>query len=408
MEEKMAERFMILAVDDNQGNRFLLSELLSRLPDVGVIEAASGEEALLRTVEFDFQLILLDVQMPNMDGYETARLLQMTARTRDIPIIFLTAVFKSEEFIKRGYALGAVDYLTKPLDDNIFLNRVRHYQHLQDRENRLMIALTDMRSMQDNLLQSEKLSALGAMVAGVSHELNTPLGNSKLAVSTLYDRLNDLNKNYIAGNIKRSTIEGFLKESLDIIVLANRSIDRALNLVTTFKQVAIDQTSEQRRHFNLATVVNETVSSLKPTYKYDPWKFIIDVPAGIEMDSYPGPLEQIIINLIQNSIRHGFEGLDHGSITISAKLADDDASIKNNYVVIQFTDDGLGIAPENIGRVFDPFFTTQLGRGGSGIGLNITHRIATSLLGGNIRVESKREEWTTFTLTIPLKVNTVI
>ncbi|TDK67146.1 sensor histidine kinase [Sapientia aquatica] len=404
----MAERFMILAVDDNQGNRFLLNELLSRLPDVGVIEAASGEEALLRTVEYDFQLILLDVQMPNMDGYETARLLQMTARTRDIPIIFLTAVFKSEEFIKRGYALGAVDYLTKPLDDNIFLNRVRHYQHLQDRENRLMVALTDMQSMQENLLQSEKLSALGAMVAGVSHELNTPLGNSKLAVSTLYDRLSDLNKNYLGGTMKRSTIEGFLKESMDIVVLANRSIERALNLVTNFKQVAIDQTSEQRRHFDLATVVNETITTLKPSYKYEPWKFIIDIPDGIAMDSFPGPLEQIVINLIQNSIRHGFEGRNHGSITISAKLENDDPATKNQHVVIEFTDDGVGITPENLSRVFDPFFTTQLGRGGSGIGLNITHRIATSLLGGTIRVESKQGEWTRFVLTIPTKVGTVI
>ena len=208
--------------------------------------------------------------------------------------------------------------------------------------------------------------------------------------------------------MKRSTIEGFLKESMDIVVLANRSIERALNLVTNFKQVAIDQTSEQRRHFDLATVVNETITTLKPSYKYEPWKFIIDIPDGIAMDSFPGPLEQIVINLIQNSIRHGFEGRNHGSVTISAKLENDDPATKNQHVVIEFTDDGVGITPENLSRVFDPFFTTQLGRGGSGIGLNITHRIATSLLGGTIRVESKQGEWTRFVLTIPTKVGTVI
>ena len=351
----MDERFLILAVDDNEGNRFLLKELLSRMPEVQVIEATSGSEALQLTVEYNFNLILLDVQMPGMDGYETAQHLQMTSRTRDIPIIFLTAVFKSEEFIKRGYAVGAVDYLTKPLDDNILLNRIRHYQHLKERENRLLSAMTQMRSMQDNLLQSEKLSALGAMVAGVSHELNTPLGNTKLALSTLLDRINDVNKLYLSGSLKRSNIEEFIKESQDIATLASRSVERALNLVVTFKQVAIDQTSERQRLFDLATVIRETITSLSPSYKHDPWQFIIDIPDGIQMDSFPGPLEQIIINLMQNSIRHGFDGRDHGCITIRAVVEEPGAENKIRSAIITFTDDGAGIAANNLEKIFDIF-----------------------------------------------------
>lgn len=398
----MDERFLILVVDDNEGNRFLLKDLLSRIPDVQVIEATSGSEALQRTVEYNFNLILLDVQMPGMDGYETAQHLQMTTRTRDIPIIFLTAVFKSEDFIKRGYAVGAVDYLTKPLDDNILLNRIRHYQHLKEREVRLIAAMTQMRSMQDNLLQSEKLSSLGAMVAGVSHELNTPLGNTKLALSTLLDRINEINKMYQNGVLKRSNIEEFIRESLDIATLANRSVDRALNLVITFKQVAIDQTSERQRQFDLATIIRETITSLSPSYKHEPWKFIIEVPEGIQMDSYPGPLEQIIINLVQNSIRHGFDGRDHGSITIRATL--NEPEHRDKSVTINFIDDGAGIAPGNLEKVFEPFFTTRLGRGGSGIGLNITKRIATSVLGGTIEARSEAGIGTCFTLRIPCKV----
>jgi signal transduction histidine kinase len=404
----MDERFLILVVDDNEGNRFLLKDLLSRMPDVEVIEATSGSSALQLTVEYSFNLILLDVQMPGMDGYETAKHLQMTTRTREIPIIFLTAVFKSEEFIKRGYAVGAVDYLTKPLDDNILLNRIRHYQHLRERESRLMSAMTQMRSMQDNLLQSEKLSALGAMVAGVSHELNTPLGNTKLALSTLLDRIAEVNKLYLSGSLKRSNIEEFIKESLDIATLANRSVDRALNLVVTFKQVAIDQTSERQRLFDLATVIRETITSLSPSYKHDPWKFEIDIPDGIQMDSYPGPLEQIVINLVQNSIRHGFDGRDHGVITIRAVVEEELRGRKSRSVIITFSDDGAGIPPGNLDKIFEPFFTTRLGRGGSGIGLSITHRIATSLLGGSIEVKSELGVGTNFILKIPCKVKPAI
>jgi len=400
----MDERFLILAVDDNEGNRFLLKELLSRMPEVQVIEATSGSEALQLTVDYNFNLILLDVQMPGMDGYETAQHLQMTSRTRDIPIIFLTAVFKSEEFIKRGYAVGAVDYLTKPLDDNILLNRIRHYQHLKERENRLLTAMTQMRSMQDNLLQSEKLSALGAMVAGVSHELNTPLGNTKLALSTLLDRINDVNKLYLSGSLKRSNIEEFIKESQDIATLASRSVERALNLVVTFKQVAIDQTSERQRLFDLATIIRETITSLSPSYKHDPWQFVIDIPDGIQMDSFPGPLEQIIINMVQNSIRHGFDGRDHGCITIRASVEESGTDYRANSAIITFSDDGAGIAPGNLEKIFEPFFTTRLGRGGSGIGLNITRRIATTILGGTIDVQSELGVGTSFTLKIPCKM----
>jgi len=400
----MVERFLILVVDDNENNRFLLKDLLSVYPDIEVMEASSGTAALMLCIQYDFNLILLDVQMPGMDGYETARHLQMTERTREIPIIFLTAVYKSEEFIKRGYAVGAVDYLTKPLDDNILLNRIRHYQHMREREISLMSAMTQMRAMQDNLIQSEKLSALGAMVAGVSHEMNAPLGNSRLALSTLMERINEVNKLYMTGNLKRSEIEAFIRESGEIAALASRSIDRSLELLATFKQVAIDQTSERKRVFDLATVVHETIASLAPSYRHDPWQFVIEVPAGIQMDSYPGPLEQIIINLVQNSIWHGFNGRDHGCITISARVDELNAEGKPKSVTITFSDDGAGIPDGNLDKIFAPFFTTRINDGGSGIGLHISHRIATTILGGTITVHSELNSGTTFTLQIPCRL----
>jgi len=404
----MDERFLILAVDHNAGSRHRLRDLLARMPEIDLVEAASGARALALTLEYDFNLILLDVQMPDMDGYETASRLQMAARTRDIPVIFLTEAFRPEEFIKRGYAVGAVDYLTKPPDDNILLNRLRHYRHRKEQETRLLAAMAQTRTMQDSLLQSEQLSALGAMVASVSHELNTPLGNTKLALSTLLSRVNDINSLFLAGTLKRSDVDNFIGESLDIATLASRSLERALDLVVTFKQVAMDQTSGRQRLFDLATIVGETITSLSPSFRHDPWKFVIDVPAGIQMDSYPGPLEQIIINLVQNSIRHGFDGRSQGCITIRAVVDETGPDGKPDSVTITFADDGIGIMESNLEKIFEPFFTTRLGRGGSGIGLNITRRIATSMLGGEIKVQSEPDIGTAFILRIPCRVGTAV
>ncbi|MBV8667265.1 MAG: HAMP domain-containing histidine kinase [Burkholderiaceae bacterium] len=252
------------------------------------------------------------------------------------------------------------------------------------------------------LVHSEKLSALGSMVAGVSHELNTPLGNAKLALSTLRDRMQVISESYRAGSLTRNQIVEFFQEGREVVELANRSVDRAVGLVESFKQVAVDQTSERRRSFNLSTVIEETLDTLRPGFKRQPWQFTVEVPLDIEMDSYPGPFEQIVINLVHNSVRHGFDGREQGMVTIGAyrESAAGDGE-EGGQVVITFTDDGVGIAAENLGRVFDPFFTTQLGKGGSGIGLNIVHRLASTVLGGSIAVESEPGKGTVFTLTIP-------
>ena len=261
----------------------------------------------------------------------------------------------------------------------------------------LQETIDQLERTRNELVQAEKLAALGALVAGVAHELNTPLGNAKLAVSTLSEDLMTVTANYQEGKLSRSQIVQYLKNGKEIINLACRAVDRAVDLVASFKQVAVDQTSERRRSFDLAAVIEETVAALRPSYKCRPWQFIIDVPDGIEMDSYPGPLGQIVINMVLNSINHGFDGREQGNVTITGRR---DAIIPGQIILI-FHDDGAGIAPENLDRVFDPFFTTRLGFGGSGIGLNVTYRIATSVLGGSIAVESAPGFGATFKLTIP-------
>jgi CheY-like chemotaxis protein len=176
----MPDSFRILIVDDNRNNLYTLNAVLARLPQIEIVEAASGEEALLRTLEHDVDLILLDVQMPGMDGFETARHLQMTERTRKIPVIFLTAVFKSEEFIQHGYNEGAVDYLTKPLDEHLLLARVKLYRSLLQRERKLNAAI-EVLSQKEQALTAALNKAEDAsrtkstFLSNMSHELRTPL-----------------------------------------------------------------------------------------------------------------------------------------------------------------------------------------------------------------------------------------
>ena len=176
----MNQRYVILIVDDNPNNLFTLRALLKRVKDCEIIEASSGEDALSRVVEREVNLILLDVQMPGMDGFDTARHLQMTERTRHIPIIFITAVFKAEEFIRRGFDLGAVDYLTKPIDDHLLINRIRLYQGLFARERQLaeMVVLLQRNGKALTVARDAAEAASRAkstFLANMSHELRTPM-----------------------------------------------------------------------------------------------------------------------------------------------------------------------------------------------------------------------------------------
>jgi len=400
----MARKFLILVVDDNINNLFTVRSIISNLSNVEIIDASSGEEALRLTTERNFHLILLDVQMPQMSGYEVAEILKMTDRTRDIPVVFLTAVFKTEEFVSRGYALGAVDYLTKPIDDNILLNRVRHYQHLHEREQLLEDALIELRSMRANLLQTEKLSALGPIVAGVSHELNTPLGNLKMATTTMRDRIQEITKTFAEGTLTREQMTDYINDSNDLVDIANRSVERALNLVGNFKQMSADQVAEQRSSFELHTLIGNVVSAFRLGLNNAPWKIYMDIPPGIQMDNYPRLIDQVINNILTNCIRHAFHGRDQGAIKIHGST---EAVVKEqgmppiSHAVVTISDDGVGMEPGHASRIFDPLLTAHTEQGGSGIGLHICHRIITTLLNGSISLASTSDAGTTLTISIP-------
>ncbi|MBE2260134.1 MAG: PAS domain S-box protein [Rhodobacteraceae bacterium] len=253
----------------------------------------------------------------------------------------------------------------------------------------------ELRQAMAQLLQAEKLAALGNLVAGVAHELNTPLGNARVVASLLSEQFREFSDAVESGSLRRSQVDTLLGRGREAVDLLERNTARAAELIGHFKQVAVDQSSARRRSFDLRQTVEEMLVTLRPSFKSTRHRIELAIAAGLELDSYPGPLEQVIANLVGNSLVHGFAGIDEGRIEIEAHALDDDR------VVLRYSDNGVGIAEATLNRIFEPFFTTRLGQGGSGLGLYIVYNLVNAVLGGTIEVESAPSAGTTFTLTLP-------
>lgn len=293
--------------------------------------------------------------------------------------------------LARQDAEAALRELNEALD-----GRVRERTVALARTNEeLSNALDTLQRAQGDLVRSEKLAALGALVAGVAHELNTPIGNSVTVASTLVENSESFAEELDKG-LKRSTLNSYVDSSRRAAELLLANLQRAAGLVSSFKQVAVDQTSEQRRRFEVAEVVNEIMAMLHPQLRKLPIEIRLDTPPGLVLDSYPGPFGQVVANLVNNAALHAFtDGRARGLIRIDARALADG-------VEVVVSDDGVGIPPDRMDRIFDPFFTTRLGQGGSGLGLNIVYNIVTGMLGGRVRVDSKPGEGAAFIVTLPL------
>ncbi|MBX9816945.1 MAG: PAS domain S-box protein [Burkholderiaceae bacterium] len=264
----------------------------------------------------------------------------------------------------------------------------------RDLEARVQTRNAELKHAMGQLVQSEKLAALGSLVAGVAHELNTPIGNVMSVATTLTDEVADFSQKLLSGNARRSDVEKTTTRLHEASVLIERNATRAAKLINDFKEVAVDQSSTRRRHFALLDVVNEVLTTTRPLFKNAKHQVSLAIPADLEMDSYPGPLEQALTNFLTNSLNHGFEGVAQGQIHLQAHLEGDE-------VVLEYADNGCGIAPGNLQHIFEPFYTTKLGRGGSGLGLYIVYNLVNNVLGGSITVHSNLGEGTRFVLRLP-------
>jgi len=259
-------------------------------------------------------------------------------------------------------------------------------------------ALAELQDAQDNLVRSERLASLGGLVAGIAHDTSTPIGVALTAATLLADRTAAMSALVAGGRARRSDIARYTAVAAEMAQQLVANITRAAELIQSFKQVAVDRTSGDRRAFKLRPFIEEVLLSLRPRLEPARHAVVVDCPDDLALDGYPGALSQVLTNLAVNSLVHAFDPGCTGTIRIAARSVADDT---RDDVVVTFSDDGKGIPVEHQARIFDPFFTTRREAGGAGLGLNVVQDIVTATLGGRIDVISAPGLGTRFEIRFP-------
>ena len=331
--------------------------------------------------------------------------LPLIAKERAIGVLSIASLQKNAYNRQHLELLRAISsQAASALDNATAYNRIalqqemleQQAQEIQITNTALQEQLETLRRTQTQLTQAEKMASLGTLVAGVAHELNTPIGVAVTAASTLHGKVEKFESDYQSGALKKSTLETFLEQAKIGADLTLRNLERAANLIQSFKQVAVDQTSDSKRRINLKYYLEGVITSLEPKWKTTQHRVEIDCDEQIELETYPGAIAQIITNLVTNSLMHGFEGYrDDGLMKIVVER-------DGGRITIEYGDNGRGIAPEVKPRIFDPFFTTKQAQGGTGLGMHIVYNLVTQKLGGEIQCQSEMGKGTAFIVKLPM------
>lgn len=344
----------------------------------------AAEDALVRHLKGETPYYRFEHRLKHKSGHWVwvAAHGQVSTRTPDGRAEWIAGVHM--DIAERKEAEQRIQELNETLEERV-----------AERSAQLNAAMQTLHQSQEALARSAAKATLGTLVASVTHELATPLGNSLITASTCTDLAKRLQIQVDSGALKRSDLVTFLKEVQEGGDLIERNLHRAVALVQNFKQVAADQASEQRRSFDLAEVVNEVLDTLSPSLKRHAHRVLVDVPQGIVVDSFPGALGQVLINLINNAYLHAFEGRDEGTLRIGAQA-------QYGWADLQVSDDGIGMSQELLAQFFQPFFSTKIGRGGTGLGMTIVENLVKKTLGGTVAVESTPGQGSTFRIRLPL------
>ncbi len=373
----------ILIVDDVKSNLISLEALLETIDEqYNIIQANNGREALEYALSNTIDLIILDIQMPDMDGFEVAKFLKSNKKTEDIPIIFLTAAFKSKEWVEKGFELGAVDYLTKPIDENQFINRITLYT-------KLIKSIDENRQKDKILSETTKMAAMGEMIGNIAHQWRQPLSIITTGATGLQ-----------------------LKQEYD--VLTKECINDTCEMIEKNAQF-LSKTIDDFRNFIKGDRVKETFiledklksfrSLINPSVKANYISFSINIDKNIKICGYPNELIQCLMN-IYNNAKDVLININENDRYILV-----DAVIENEMVNIKIKDSGGGIKEEIIDKIFEPYFTTKHQSQGTGLGLHITYAFIVNGMNGTISVTNdtfifndKEYKGACFTLKIPLQV----
>lgn len=270
---------------------------------------------------------------------------------------------------------------------------------VESRTNELSNTLEDLYVTQAQLVESEKMAALGGLVAGIAHEINTPLGICITSISHIKTKTEQLEASFLSGEITEEDLTAFLKPAKETLELSQHHLQRTANLVKNFKQIAVDQSIDETSSFNLHDKLESLIISFRHELKVKTASMLLDCPRTITMTTFPGALDQVITNLTMNTIHHGFADKDGGSINIEV------VEQPNDTLCLKFSDNGCGIPEENRSKIFDPFFTTRRYEGGTGLGLNILYNLITHKMLGTVSLSSRHENGATFVINLPKKID---
>ena len=294
-----------------------------------------------------------------------------------------------------GEVIGAIESLIDITERMEAESEVRELNKiLEQRTSDLEVINSELNTTMLKLANAEKLASLGKLVAGIAHQLSTPIGNIRTISSSLHDETQSFIQSITSGNVTKTALNDFLHSSLQSNQLIEQSTAKAADLISNCKKAAINRNQASRAQFNLADTLEELLALRMDSLNKSNIRLRVEVPVQIRLDSFPAAITQIINYLIDNAIMHGFENYSEGLISLKAKL-------NGNAVSIVFRDNGYGISPENIAKAFDPFFTAHLQHEGCGLGLYIIYNLVTGILGGTIELESTEGEYTEIRILIP-------
>ncbi|MBL7137266.1 MAG: response regulator [Bacteroidales bacterium] len=390
--EDAHEKFNVLIVDDRKENLITLKSIIEN-PELNIIQALSGNEALSAMLEHTISLVLMDVQMPGMDGFETAELMRGSERTRTIPIIFITATFSQPKQIFRGYESGAVDYLYKPLDRKILQNKIRAYIDFFQQKHELEITTKKLQKTLKEVDHAKRVAeeaniAKSSFLASMSHEIRTPL-NGIIGMTDLILMDSELPEHYY--------------EHLMDIKQSSESLLEIINEILDVSKIEADKLELEHIDFSLREVLGKVVRLLSVKTFQKGLEFLCHCPPDMvdNLVGDPTRLRQILINLLGNAVKF----TETGRIIISVKLLE--KSDKVARIEFSVCDTGMGIAADKLPKLFDSFSqaekSTTRTHGGTGLGLSISKKIV-EMMGGTIHAESTPGEGSCFTFTLPVEL----